>query len=987
MAKALNVKKDLFWVGVLDPTLRVFDIIMHTPFGTTYNSFLLKGTKANVLFETVKETHFTQFEERIETVLKEGEKIDYVVLNHTEPDHSGSLALLMARFPDATIVATNQALRNIQFICNKKFEKTIAVTSKTEPIDIGGYTLKFIISPFLHWPDTMITFIPELKTIVTCDFFGAHYSNPLVFNDEISKDPAMKADMLSAYRNYFDCIFGPFKPYVLQGLDRLKGLDFDTICCSHGPVLREDLPYYLDLYRNWSTPLVSDEPPLVVIAYVSAYQFTKRLADTIGEALVASGLRVQQFDMVSTELGTVMESVGKARGLLLGTPTLVGEALPPVWDIVSRLNPIVHAGMTLGVFGSYGWSGEGLRNIQGRLAQLSSSMEVPLYPFGVVFKPDEKDLVAAREWATQFVAAVKTNAEKYKPGDVVPRRFPQSESPAALKNIPFPGAHRGEPVPKKDHRMKRWKCLICNEIILSVDEPEICPVCGATGPESFVIVGYVDDESVDKSQIQCPLPSASRGDAAKINGRLGKWRCLICGEVIESVGVPEVCPVCGATGEESFEFIGFVDEIQKNASGACSEERIVVVGVGAAGFNAAKTVRELNAECQVTLVNNESDVPYTRPMVTDLVVEPEAKKGPKFKLADDEWYKSNNVELLMSSEVVSVDTGKRTVSVKSLVGGETKTIQYTKLILATGGQNIVPADKLPHTNVFGVRTSADIDRILGFVHKAPSAKETMKILIVGGGLAALELAESFTEIGFKHVDVIEMMPRILPRQLTEDASCVFKRAIESKGVKLHLGTKITAYNLDSAKERVVSVELSSGDTVHLDALCWAIGTRQEVGLASAIGCKVERGVVVDKFMRTSVPNVFACGDCAQFEGLCVCNWMEAVTEGRVAGHNVLAASEETMEAYVRKDHPYLLDAFGGAFSIGDISSRCRRLVMESLPAPGNHVELFFNDENAVVGAIALGPEAISKLQAPLTLQVQSRGFVSCVLQRISQVFA
>ena len=263
----------------------------------------------------------------------------------------------------------------------------------------------------------------------------------------------------------------------------------------------------------------------------------------------------------------------------------------------------------------------------------------------------------------------------------------------------------------------------------------------------------------------------------------------------------------------------------------------------------------------------------------------------------------------------------------------------------------------------------------------------MKVLIVGGGLAALELAESFTVIGFKHIDIIEMMPRILPRQLTEDASRVFKRAIESKGVKLHLGVKITEYNLDSSEERVVSVGLSSGDTVHLDALCWAIGTRQEVSLASAIGCKVERGVVVDKFMRTSVPEVFACGDCAQFENLCVCNWMEAVTEGRVAGHNVLAVNEETMEAYVRKDHPYLLDAFGGAFSIGDISCRCRRLVMENLPAPGNHVELFFDDEDAVVGAIALGPEAISKLQGPLTLQVQSRGYVSCVLQRISQVFA
>ena len=407
MAKALNVKKDLFWVGALHPELRAFDIIMHTPFGTTYNSFLLKGTKANVLFETVKETHFTQFEERIETVLKEGEKIDYVVLNHTEPDHSGSLALLMARFPDATIVATNQALRNIQFICNKKFEKTIAVTSKTEPIDIGGYTLKFIISPFLHWPDTMITFIPELKTIVTCDFFGAHYSNPLVFNDEISKDPAMKADMLSAYRNYFDCIFGPFKSHVLQGLDRLKGLDFDTICCSHGPVLREDLPYYLDLYRNWSTPVPRPGNPLVVIPYASAYQFTATMAHTIEAALKENGFDVEMFDLVDADLGKIMEAIGQAKGVLLGSPTLVGEALPPVWDIVSRINPIVHGGLFAGVFGSYGWSGEGIKNIQGRLLQLKPRVRVPLDAFSVVFKPSDEELEKCKEWAVKFATEMK----------------------------------------------------------------------------------------------------------------------------------------------------------------------------------------------------------------------------------------------------------------------------------------------------------------------------------------------------------------------------------------------------------------------------------------------------------------------------------------------------------------------------------------------------------------------------------------------------
>lgn len=407
MAKALEVKKDLYWVGALHPELRVFDVIMRTPYGTTYNSFLLKGSKANVLFETVKETHFNEFEQRIETVLKPGEKLDYVVLDHTEPDHSGALALLTKRYPEATIVGTNVALRNIQQICNCTFPKTLAVTQKTEPIDVGGYTLKFIISPFLHWPDTMITYIPELKTIVTCDFFGAHYSNPLVFNDEISKDPKMKEDMLSAYKNYFDCIFGPFKQHVLAGIDRLKAVEYDTICCSHGPVLREDLPYYIELYRNWSTPVPRPGNPLVVMPYASAYQFTATLAHTIEAVLKENGLDVELFDLVDADIGKIMEAVGQAKGLLIGSPTLVGEALPPVWDIVGRLNPIVHGGLHAGVFGSYGWSGEGIKNIQGRLLQLKPRVRVPLDAFSVIFKPSDEDLAKAKEWAAKFAAEIK----------------------------------------------------------------------------------------------------------------------------------------------------------------------------------------------------------------------------------------------------------------------------------------------------------------------------------------------------------------------------------------------------------------------------------------------------------------------------------------------------------------------------------------------------------------------------------------------------
>ena len=180
-ASAKLVKKDLYWVGVFDPKLRVFDIIMRTPYGTTYNSFLLRGAKANVLFETAKEAFWPEYEQRINSVLEKGERIDYIVLNHTEPDHSGSLPRLLDLWPNTTVVGTESALRNLEKITHRDFKRIAVLQEVANPeIDIGGYSLRFIVSPFLHWPDTMFTYIPAAKALITCDFFGAHYCNEKV---------------------------------------------------------------------------------------------------------------------------------------------------------------------------------------------------------------------------------------------------------------------------------------------------------------------------------------------------------------------------------------------------------------------------------------------------------------------------------------------------------------------------------------------------------------------------------------------------------------------------------------------------------------------------------------------------------------------------------------------------------------------------------------------------------------------------------------
>ena len=209
---ALQAKENIWYVGVQDPGLRVFDIIMHSDHGTSYNSYIVKGTEKTVLFETSKEPFFEEFLANIREVCDPA-SLDYIVVNHTEPDHTGSMKRLLELAPGATVLGSGTALTFLKEIVNGPFPSR-AVTEKDE-IDLGGLTMKFLSVPMLHWPDSMYTYIPELKALFTCDSFGCHYADPRVFNDLID------GDFTPAYKYYFDHIIGPFKdPFMRSALDR-----------------------------------------------------------------------------------------------------------------------------------------------------------------------------------------------------------------------------------------------------------------------------------------------------------------------------------------------------------------------------------------------------------------------------------------------------------------------------------------------------------------------------------------------------------------------------------------------------------------------------------------------------------------------------------------------------------------------------------------------------------------------------------------------
>ncbi len=394
MAIHQQLTNDLTWVGVQDPQLKVFDIIMETEYGTTYNAYLLKGLEKTALIETVKLPFFDEFRKRIEAVLPIAQ-IDYLIVNHTEPDHAGSIARLLEINPDLTVVGSPAALQFLKEIVNQDFRSLIAKEGMT--LGLGGKTLQLIMAPNLHWPDTMYTLAQEDGILFTCDSFGAHYAFEGLRVSEVKDHEAYQ----SALKYYYDHILKPFRPFMRKALDKVEGLDIKMICPGHGPVLDCGLDEIVEQYHQWNI-----EPQLenkLILAYVSAYGYTEQLAQAIARGIESAGWQAELVELTQAPVAEVVEKLEQARGFLLGSPTILAEALPPVWTLLSYLNPVVHGGKYAAVFGSYGWSGEAFAHLEERLKQLRITVMPALK---VRFKPSPAQLAeaeqAGRGWVEQI---------------------------------------------------------------------------------------------------------------------------------------------------------------------------------------------------------------------------------------------------------------------------------------------------------------------------------------------------------------------------------------------------------------------------------------------------------------------------------------------------------------------------------------------------------------------------------------------------------
>lgn len=402
MYTSKNIIKDIDWVGVIDYDLRVFDIIMETEFGSTYNSYIVKGSEKTALIDTAKNSFKKEYFERIKSLVKI-EEIDYLIMNHTEPDHSGLIKDLLEINPDLVIYGTSSALMNIKEIINMPFEGVRVMNAMT--LDLGNKTLEFFLAPNLHWPDTMFTYVREDNFLFTCDFFGAHYSSDNI----LLKDCKKQVDYKRAIVDYFHAIMHPFLPFVRKGLDIVKKINPKYIAVSHGLVLHDEfVEEVIKTYEELSVEPIKPEKKMVVIPYATAYGLTEKMVDVIEETIkeeLNGEVIIKKYDLIYADIKDIVKDVSICDMFLVGSSTILRDTVKVVWELLASIDYTMAKGKIASAFGSYGWSGEAVHNILLREKQL----QFKLVDEGcrVKFSPSEEQIEVVKQYAKNLSGYLK----------------------------------------------------------------------------------------------------------------------------------------------------------------------------------------------------------------------------------------------------------------------------------------------------------------------------------------------------------------------------------------------------------------------------------------------------------------------------------------------------------------------------------------------------------------------------------------------------
>jgi len=380
------------WVGAFDFDRRIFDELIPMPNGTSYNSYLVRGSEKTALIDTVDPTK--EFE-LIENLVKLGiERIDYIVVNHAEQDHAGSLPMILEFFPNATVV-TNEKCRDLLIALLHLPMDKFTVVGDRETLSLGNRTLEFILTPWTHWPETQVTYLREDRILFSCDLFGYHTAT----SDLSVIDPV---DFYLPAKRYYAEIMMPFRGSIKGHLEKIRALKIDLIAPSHGPI-HKNPQLILDAYADWVSDTVKNE---VVIPYVSMHGSTQKMVDHFTGALIARGVTVKPFNLTHTDIGELALSLVDAATVVIATPTVLFGPHPQVVYATYLANMLKPKMRYASVIGSFGWGGKAPETIVKMLDHVKVEVLEPVMVKGL---PDEKTLAALDRLADDIARKHKEN--------------------------------------------------------------------------------------------------------------------------------------------------------------------------------------------------------------------------------------------------------------------------------------------------------------------------------------------------------------------------------------------------------------------------------------------------------------------------------------------------------------------------------------------------------------------------------------------------
>lgn len=385
-----KLKEEIFSVGAIDWGRRLFDELVPLPDGTTYNAYIVKGSEKTALLDTVDPA---KKEELFKNLKELGiEKIDYIIAHHAEQDHSGSIPDVLSLYPEAKVVTNEKCKGFLIDLLHIKEDKFIVVKDG-ETLSLGDRTLKFILTPWVHWPETMVTYLTPDKILFTCDFFGSHYASSELF----VKD---KAKVLEDAKRYYAEIMMPFRFQIRKNIEKIKDYEIDIIAPSHGLVYQEP-ELIIDAYKDW----ISDEVKnTVLIPYVSMHGSTLRMVEYLTDALIERGIEVKPFNLTKTDIGELAMALVDAATVVVGTPTVLAGPHPLVVYIIYLVGALRPKTKFISIIGSFGWGGKTVDILKSLIPALKAELIEPLLIKG---DPGESDFKLIDDFADRILNAHK----------------------------------------------------------------------------------------------------------------------------------------------------------------------------------------------------------------------------------------------------------------------------------------------------------------------------------------------------------------------------------------------------------------------------------------------------------------------------------------------------------------------------------------------------------------------------------------------------